>query len=158
MGYQGNIYRVHDQATAAKTIQACIIAHTFASRFDKASDLAELLLPSFPEDEVEEIVRSVEQAETGAQEATRARRQANQREYERTTAAAAEGMSQRAISRQRSALALDLREEMFQALFCSTHRPEEDTNALSRRYEKTIQDFNRINRATGGLAGGVQQP
>ncbi|SOV05532.1 uncharacterized protein UDID_18451 [Ustilago sp. UG-2017a] len=29
--YRGNIYRVKDCITAAETIQACIVAHTFAS-------------------------------------------------------------------------------------------------------------------------------
>ncbi|SOV06678.1 uncharacterized protein UDID_17572 [Ustilago sp. UG-2017a] len=87
-GYRGNIYRVKDCITAAETIQACIVAHTFASQYDHPADIADLLLPSFSEDEY-------------------------------------------AVSRLRSSAAHDLQEEMFQALFRSTGRNEEDTTALS---------------------------
>ncbi|SOV06784.1 uncharacterized protein UDID_17908 [Ustilago sp. UG-2017a] len=50
-GYHGNIYHVKDRITAAETIQACIVAHTFASRYDRPADISDLLLPSFSEDE-----------------------------------------------------------------------------------------------------------
>ncbi|SOV08090.1 uncharacterized protein UDID_17283 [Ustilago sp. UG-2017a] len=50
-GYHGNIYCVKDRITTAETIQACIVAHTFASRYDRPADIANLLLPSFSEDE-----------------------------------------------------------------------------------------------------------
>ncbi|SPC61517.1 uncharacterized protein UHOD_11594 [Ustilago sp. UG-2017b] len=88
-GYRGNIYRVKDRITAAETIQACIVAHTFASRYDHPADIANLLLPSFSEDE-----------------------------------------------------------EMFQALFRSTGRNEEDTTALSRCHEKTTVDYNAMTQST----------
>ncbi|SYW86337.1 uncharacterized protein UHO2_03838 [Ustilago hordei] len=50
-GYHGNIYHFKDCITAAETIQACIVAHTFASQYDCPADIADLLLPSFSEDE-----------------------------------------------------------------------------------------------------------
>ncbi|SPC60623.1 uncharacterized protein UHOD_11142 [Ustilago sp. UG-2017b] len=87
-GYCGNIYHVKDHITAAETIQACIVAHTFASRYDRPADIADLLLPSFSEDE-----------------------------------------------------------EMFQALFRSTERNEEDTTALSRCHEKTTVDYNAMTQS-----------
>ncbi|SOV04973.1 uncharacterized protein UDID_17811 [Ustilago sp. UG-2017a] len=45
-GYHGNIYHVKDRITAVETIQACIVTHTFASRYDCPADIADLLLPS----------------------------------------------------------------------------------------------------------------
>ncbi|SYW81329.1 uncharacterized protein UHO2_07408 [Ustilago hordei] len=51
-GYCGNIYHFKDHITAAEMIQACIVAHTFASQYDRPADIANLLLPSFSEDEV----------------------------------------------------------------------------------------------------------
>ncbi|SOV07486.1 uncharacterized protein UDID_18920 [Ustilago sp. UG-2017a] len=50
-GYCGNIYHVKDRITTAEMIQACIVAHTFVSRYDCLADIADLLLPSFSEDE-----------------------------------------------------------------------------------------------------------
>ncbi|KAJ1596148.1 hypothetical protein NDA11_006697 [Ustilago hordei] len=34
MGFRGNLYQEEDHEKAAHTVQACIIAHTFASRYD----------------------------------------------------------------------------------------------------------------------------
>ncbi|SPO21347.1 uncharacterized protein UTRI_00824 [Ustilago trichophora] len=143
MGYRGNIYRVKDQDTAAKTIQACIIAHTFASRYDRSDDIAELLRPTFSEEEVYDVIQSLDLDSTPAVDLQEVRR-ANQRRYEQETAAAHEGLSGFAVSRLRSSQAHNLREDMFQALFRSSGREEEDTNAMSRRHEKTIQDYNEM--------------
>ncbi|SOV08190.1 uncharacterized protein UDID_17313 [Ustilago sp. UG-2017a] len=129
-GYHGNIYRVKDHITAAETIQACIAAHTFASRYDHPADIADLLLPSFSEDEVSEVVQSLQLDASDTQELRRTRR-TNQQEYKLDLATATQGMSQYAVSRLRSSAAHDLQEEMFQALFRSTGHNEEDTTALS---------------------------
>ncbi|SOV05979.1 uncharacterized protein UDID_19272 [Ustilago sp. UG-2017a] len=58
--YCSNIYHVKDRITTAETIQACIVAHTFASQYDCPADIADLLLPSFSEDEVSEVVQSLQ--------------------------------------------------------------------------------------------------
>ncbi|SOV09130.1 uncharacterized protein UDID_18277 [Ustilago sp. UG-2017a] len=129
-GYCGNIYHAKDRITAAETIQACIVAHTFVSRYDHPADIANLLLPSFSEDEVSEVVQSLQLDASDTQELRRTRR-TNQQEYELDLATATQGMSQYAVSRLRSSAAHDLQEEMFQALFRSTGHNEEDTTALS---------------------------
>ncbi|SOV09381.1 uncharacterized protein UDID_18572 [Ustilago sp. UG-2017a] len=72
-GYHGNIYHVKDHITAAETIQACIIAHTFASRYDHPADIADLLLPSFSEDEVSQVVQSLQLDASDTQELRRTR-------------------------------------------------------------------------------------
>jgi len=97
-GYRGNIYRVKDHITAAETIQACIVAHTFASRYDCPADIADLLLPSFSEDEVSEVVQSLQLDASDTQELRRTRR-TNQQEYKLDLATATQGMSQYAVSR-----------------------------------------------------------
>ncbi|SOV02269.1 uncharacterized protein UDID_19161 [Ustilago sp. UG-2017a] len=140
-GYRGNIYHAKDCITAAETIQACIVAHTFASRYDRPADIADLPLPSFSEDEVSEVVQSLQLDASNTQELRRTRH-TNQQEYELDLATATQGMSQYAVSRLRSSAAHDLQEEMFQALFRSTGCNEEDTTALSRRHEKTTVDYN----------------
>ncbi|SPC65489.1 uncharacterized protein UHOD_11079 [Ustilago sp. UG-2017b] len=71
----------------------------------------------------------------------------NQQEYELDLATATQGMSQYAVSRLRSSAAHDLREEMFQVLFRSTGRNEEDTTALSRCHEKTTVDYNAMTQS-----------
>ncbi|SOV07456.1 uncharacterized protein UDID_18911 [Ustilago sp. UG-2017a] len=97
-GYCGNIYCVKDCITAAETIQACIVAHTFVSRYDCPADIADLLLPSFSEDEVSEVVQSLQLDASDTQELRRTRR-TNQQEYELDLATATQGMSQYAVSR-----------------------------------------------------------
>ncbi|SPC63631.1 uncharacterized protein UHOD_11301 [Ustilago sp. UG-2017b] len=109
-GYCSNIYRVKDCITAAETIQACIVAHTF--------------------DEVSEVVQSLQLGASDTQELRRTRC-TNQQEYKLDLATATQGMSQYAVSRLQSSAAHDLREEMFQVLFISTGHNEEDTTALS---------------------------
>ena len=97
-GYCGNIYHFKDCITAAKMIQACIVAHTFASQYDHPADIANLLLPSFSEDEVSEVVQSLQLDASDTQELRRTRR-TNQQEYELDLATATQGMSQYAVSR-----------------------------------------------------------
>ncbi|UTT93024.1 hypothetical protein NDA17_003630 [Ustilago hordei] len=46
MGFQGNLYQEEDHEKAAHTVQACIIAHTFASRYDQPDEVAEYLKAS----------------------------------------------------------------------------------------------------------------
>ncbi|SOV02658.1 uncharacterized protein UDID_19631 [Ustilago sp. UG-2017a] len=125
-GYCGNIYHVKDCITAAQTIHACIIAHTF--------------------DEVPEVVQGLQLDVTDAQDLRRTRHP-NQQEYELDLATATQGMSQYALSRHRSSAAHDLREEMFQALFRSTGCNEEYTTALSRCHEKTTVDYNAMTQS-----------
>ncbi|SPC65688.1 uncharacterized protein UHOD_11107 [Ustilago sp. UG-2017b] len=146
-GYCGNIYHVKDHITTAQTIHACIVTHTFASQYGCPADIANLLLPSFSEDEVSEVVQSLQLDASDTQELRRTRH-TNQQEYKLDLATATQGMSQYAASRLRSSAANDLREEMFQVLFRSTGRNEEDTTALSRRHEKTTVDYNAMTQST----------
>ncbi|SOV03076.1 uncharacterized protein UDID_18320 [Ustilago sp. UG-2017a] len=97
-GYCGNIYRVEDCITAAQNIHTCIVAHTFASRYDHPADIADLLLPSFSEDEVHEAVQGLQLDVTDAQDLKRTRC-LNQQEYKLGLATATQGMSQYALSR-----------------------------------------------------------
>ncbi|SOV05621.1 uncharacterized protein UDID_18471 [Ustilago sp. UG-2017a] len=145
--YHGNIYCVKDRVTAAETIQACIVAHTFASQYERPADIANLLLPSFSEDEVREVAQSLQLDASDTQELRRTKC-TNQQEDELDLATATQGMSQYAVSRLRSSAAHDLREEMLQVLFRSTGRNEEDTTALSRRHEKTTVDYNAMTQST----------
>ncbi|SPC67503.1 uncharacterized protein UHOD_20533 [Ustilago sp. UG-2017b] len=145
-GYCGNIYHVEDCITTAQTIHACIVAHTFASRYDHPANIADLLLPSFSEDEVHEVVQGLQLDVTDAQDLRRTRH-SNQQEYELDLATATQGMLQYALSRHRSSAAHDLQEEMLQVLFRSTGRNEEDTTALSRCHEKTTVDYNAMTQS-----------
>ncbi|SAM59814.1 uncharacterized protein UBRO_20218 [Ustilago bromivora] len=97
-GYCGNIYHVKDCITAAETIHTCIVAHTFASRYDHPADIADLLLPSFSEDEVDEVVQGLQLYVMDAQDLRRTRHM-NQQEYKLDLATATQGMSQYAVSR-----------------------------------------------------------
>ncbi|SAM73180.1 uncharacterized protein UBRO_21053 [Ustilago bromivora] len=106
-GYRGNIYHVEDHITAAQTIHACIVAHTFASRYDCPADIADLLLPSFSEDGVHEVVQGLQLDVTDAQDLRRTRH-SNQQEYELNLATATQGMLQYALSRHRSSAVHDL--------------------------------------------------
>ncbi|SAM69057.1 uncharacterized protein UBRO_20454 [Ustilago bromivora] len=106
-GYHGNIYCVKDCITAAQNIHACIVAHTFVSRYDHPADIADLLLPSFSEDEVHEVVQGLQLDVTDAQDLRRTRC-SNQQEYKLDLATATQGMLQYALSRHRSSAAHDL--------------------------------------------------
>ena len=79
-------------------IQACIVAHTFASQYDHPANIADLLLPSFSEDEVNEVVQSLQLDASDTQELRRTRC-TNQQEYKLDLATATQGMSQYAVSR-----------------------------------------------------------
>ncbi|SAM74956.1 uncharacterized protein UBRO_21054 [Ustilago bromivora] len=95
-GYHGNIYHVEDHITAAQTIHACIVAHTFVSRYDCPADISDLLLPSFSVDEVHEVVQGLQLDVTDAQDLRRTRC-LNQQEHELNLATATQGMSQYAL-------------------------------------------------------------
>ncbi|CBQ72825.1 conserved hypothetical protein [Sporisorium reilianum SRZ2] len=120
-GYRGNIYHVKDQATTAK--------------------------PTYLEDEIQEIIDSMRECRDSNRETRRTRRAA-QRQYKHDLAEATAGMSQTTISRMRIDGVHELREQMFQALFRSTARVEEDTSPRSRRYEKTVADYKAMLRNT----------
>ena len=87
-----------------------------------------------------EVVQSLQLDASDTQELRRTRH-TNQQEYKLDLATATQGMSQYAVSRLRSSAAHDLREGLFQALFRSTGRNEEDTTALSRCHERTTVDY-----------------
>ncbi|SAM83977.1 uncharacterized protein UBRO_20801 [Ustilago bromivora] len=55
MGYHGNLYHEEDHERAAYTIQACIVAHTFASQYDHPDDMADYLLQSFSEEDIADV-------------------------------------------------------------------------------------------------------
>ncbi|SAM83872.1 uncharacterized protein UBRO_20234 [Ustilago bromivora] len=55
MGYRGNLYHEEDHERAAYTIQACIVAHTFASQYDHPDDMANYLLQSFSEEDIADV-------------------------------------------------------------------------------------------------------
>ncbi|SPO27686.1 uncharacterized protein UTRI_10164 [Ustilago trichophora] len=136
MGYRGNLYREEDHQKAAYAIQACIIAHTFASRYDRPDDVAEYLLETYSPEVVQDVtaeLSSYQQATEGA----RVHRRENQVRYEQELARATEGMSQRQLATFRADAAHALREEMVTALFTSYSRRFEDTTAASRRRGRT---------------------
>ncbi|SPO23563.1 uncharacterized protein UTRI_02242 [Ustilago trichophora] len=151
-GYQGNMYRDEDHCTASKAIQACIVAHTFASRYDKPDDVADYLLEDYSESNVNEVLSDLQRYEQATEPARRTRRD-NQAQYEADLAAATEGMSDTQRTRFRVDQARDLREEMLRALFNHHRREPEDTSVLSRRYERTIAAYNAMmERQTGSRA------
>ncbi|SPC65810.1 uncharacterized protein UHOD_20377 [Ustilago sp. UG-2017b] len=55
MGYHGNLYCEEDHERAAYTIQACTVAHIFASRYNHPDDMANYLLQSFSEEDVADV-------------------------------------------------------------------------------------------------------
>ncbi|UTT89864.1 hypothetical protein NDA17_002545 [Ustilago hordei] len=114
MGFRGNLYQEEDHEKAAHTVQACIIAHTFASWME---------------------------AYQQATEDARIQRRENQQQYKQEQAAAMEGMSQNQVQKFRQEKALDLREEMLTALFASHGCPFEDTTAESQRMGMTTLAF-----------------
>ncbi|SAM69402.1 uncharacterized protein UBRO_21041 [Ustilago bromivora] len=158
-GYCGNIYHVKDHITAAQTIHTCIVTHTFASQYDHPADIADLLLPSFSEDEVHEVMQGLQLDVMDAQDLRRTRC-LNQQEYELDLATATQGMLQYALSRHQSSAVHDLQEEMFQALFRSTGCNEEDTTVLSQCHEKTTADYNAMTQSTSAQrqAQALMQP
>ncbi|SPO30118.1 uncharacterized protein UTRI_05957 [Ustilago trichophora] len=151
-GYRGNMYRDEDHCTASKAIQACIVAHTFASRYDKPDDVADYLLEDYSESDVNEVLSDLQRYEQATEPARRTW-QDNQAQYEADLAAATEGMSDTQRTQFRVDQARDLREEMLRALFNHHRREPEDTSVLSRRYERTIAAYNAMmERQTGSRA------
>ncbi|SPO27276.1 uncharacterized protein UTRI_10393 [Ustilago trichophora] len=136
MGYRGNLYREEDHEKAAYAIQACIIAHTFASRYDRPEDVAEYLLELYSPEVVEDVTAELSSYQQ-ATESARVQRRDNQLQYEEELAQATQGMSQRQLANFRADGAHALREEMITALFSSLSRRFEDTTAASRRRGRT---------------------
>ncbi|CDU23318.1 uncharacterized protein SPSC_01947 [Sporisorium scitamineum] len=135
-GYRGNLYREEDHRKAALTIQACIIAHNFASRYDRPDDVADYLQKDFPDYDATERT-SAATAYYQATEPSRIIRRANQGRYKQEVVRATQGMSQHQLDRYRKDAGLDLREEVFTALFQSFGRPFSDTSVASRRKSTT---------------------
>lgn len=136
MGYRGNLYREEDHHMAALAIQACIVAHTFASQYDRPDNVAEYLLETFAEEDVCEATAGLSAYQQATEDARIVRRE-NQQRYKEELAYTTSGMSQHSLNRLRADQAMDLREEMISALFASQGRPFEDTTALSRRHGMT---------------------
>ncbi|KAJ1583817.1 hypothetical protein NDA11_007466 [Ustilago hordei] len=142
MGFRGNLYREEDHEKAAHMVQACIIAHTFASHYDRPDEVAEYLKASetLSEAEVLETMSGMEAYQQATEDA-RIQRRENQQQYEQEQAAAMEGMSQNRVQKFRQEKALDLRKEMLTALFASHGHPFEDTTAESQRMGMTTLAF-----------------
>jgi len=147
-GYRGNIYRTKDRITAAQTIQACIIAHTFASRYDRPDNIADLLIGLDLDDTVISQIATSSQLSMTELEDIRANRRANQQQYEEDSLAATQSLTASARSRYHNNLAHSLREHLFQSLFRSSGREPQDTSFLSRRQEKTVADYERDTAAS----------
>ncbi|SAM63283.1 uncharacterized protein UBRO_14159 [Ustilago bromivora] len=142
MGYCGNLYHEEDHERAAYTIQACIVAHTFASQYDHPDDVADYLLQSFSEEDLADVTSGLPLYHQATEEA-RIMQQDNQAQYEQVIADATQGMSQNQMNKFHADWALDLREEMFSALFVANGRPFEDTTAKSRRKAMTTVAYNK---------------
>ena len=142
MGFRGNLYREEDHEKAAHTVQACVIAHTFTSHYDRPDEVAEYLKASetLSEAEVLETMSGMEAYQQATEDA-RIQQRENQQQYEQEQAAAMEGMSQNQVQKFRQEKALDLREEMLTALFASHGCPFEDTTAESQRMGMTTLAF-----------------
>ncbi|KAJ1585610.1 hypothetical protein NDA15_007921 [Ustilago hordei] len=71
MGFRGNLYREEDHEKAAHTVQACIIAHTFASHYDQPDEVAEYLKASetLSEAEVLETMSGMEAYQQATEDA-----------------------------------------------------------------------------------------
>lgn len=128
-----------DCLTANCTIQACIVAHTFASWYDTPDDIMDLLSGSELLDDVINQIAQSSQLSVDEVEGLRASQHANQQQFEAATAASTQGMSSTALSQHQSSLAHNLREDLFQALFWSAGWPIEDTSAISWHHERMRQ-------------------
>lgn len=134
-GYRGNIYREDDHTTSSKVTMACIVAHTFASRYDSPEDVAEYLQGT--PDQLDKIVDDLQRFRATQEPYRRARRVA-QREFEAQAAREKARLRASQLDKLRKDRALDLREEMFVELFSDLGLPFRDTNAESRRQERSI--------------------
>ncbi|SAM85647.1 uncharacterized protein UBRO_21014 [Ustilago bromivora] len=141
MGYRGNLYCKEDHKRAAYTIQACIVAHTFASQYNHPDDVANYLLQSFSEEDIADVTSGLPLYHQATEEA-RIMQRDNQAQYEQVIADATQGMLQNQMNKFCADWALDLREEMFSALFVANGRPFEDTTAESRRKAMTTVAYN----------------
>ncbi|SAM80731.1 uncharacterized protein UBRO_20581 [Ustilago bromivora] len=139
---EGNLYREEDHEKAVHMVQACTIAHMFASHYDQPDEVAEYLRASenLSEAEVLETTSGMEAYQQATKD-VRIQQRENQQQYEQEQAAAMEGMSQNRVQKFRQEKALDLREEMLTALFASHGCPFEDTTAESQRMGMTTLAF-----------------
>ncbi|SPO20479.1 uncharacterized protein UTRI_10038 [Ustilago trichophora] len=139
-GYRGNIYRSVDQVMATHTIQACIIAHTFASRYDQPDDIAELLGDVLEDGEAANLASGAALDQTTNNEAVQAR-QVNQANFARSQSTLTQGMSTNQLTRHRTNMALDLREEVITSLFKAKGFTFVDTTPESRRVDKSAAEL-----------------
>ena len=93
MGYCGILYHEEDHKRAAYTIQACIVAHTFASQYNHPDDVVDYLLESFSEEDIADVTSGLPSYLQATKEA-RIMWQDNQAQYEQIIADAPQGMSQ----------------------------------------------------------------
>ncbi|CCF52389.1 hypothetical protein NDA11_003418 [Ustilago hordei] len=134
---------------AARTIQACIVNHTFASQYNCPDNIAELLCPTFPEEEVVEVVETLSMNPIQRGD-IQSQQQENQVQYKKGTAST-QGTAQPALTQHCSSMVHDLWERMFQVLFTSTSQQQEDTTVCSRHHKRTAEDYNAM-LAWGWLA------
>ncbi|SOV08619.1 uncharacterized protein UDID_17432 [Ustilago sp. UG-2017a] len=101
------------------------------------------MTPSFSEGVVHDVVEtlSTNPSQSGDMQS---QQQANQVQYEEESMVSTQSMMQPALTQHHSSLAHDLQEQMFQVLFTSTGRQQEDTTACSRRHERTAEDYNAM--------------
>lgn len=141
--YRGNLYRDIDEHYATRIITGCIILHTFASRYDSPRDVAAYLFPSNSTSEAANaMAEDLARYQDSAAEA-RTIRTGAQRAFEDAEARETEGMSQGQKDTRRKNKYVALREEMFSHLFAEKSWPIEDTDAESRRFERTMVEHAR---------------
>jgi hypothetical protein len=139
-GYRGNIYRDEDDRKASKVIFACIILHTFASRYDRPQDVADYLLENGGSaEEAHELATDLERYRTVMAEPRRQRQQA-QVQYEQQLEQQNLSLSDFQNEQLRRSKGIELREKMFMSLFTARGWEPEDTDAESRKHERTVQD------------------
>jgi hypothetical protein len=138
-GYRGNIYRDEDDGKAAKWIMACIIAHNFASRYDRPQDVAEYLFDDGTRlSEAQDLANDLERYRMSSLGHHR-QRQLAQNQYEREYEQEISGRSAFQVEQLRRQKGVELKERLFLQLFSARGWVAEDTNAESRRHERTIR-------------------
>lgn len=126
---------------ATYTIQACIIAHTFASRYDQPDDIAELLGDVFwDDDEATSVASGLTIDETPNNVAIQACRR-NQAEFAHIQAILTQGMSTSQLTRHRTNMALALCEEIITSLFHAKGLDFIDTTQESRWVNKSAAEL-----------------
>jgi hypothetical protein len=137
LGYRGNLYRDEDVAKSGKVVLVCIVAHTFASRYDRPEDVAEYLISNDTNmTESENLANDLIQYK--ASTATYRRRRCDAQLAYEAHLEETLGMSNRQVDELRKQKGISLREEMFTSLFSARGWIPEDTNPESRRRERTV--------------------